>query len=94
MMLVGNKNDLEQREVTTEEAIQFAQLHNMAYVETSACTGCNVNSSFDKLFQEIYDQCAEVPKPPDVEPSKPIALTKQSMAGVSEQTPRKKKPCC
>jgi hypothetical protein len=28
----------------------------MAYVETSACTGSNVNSAFDKLFEEIYDQ--------------------------------------
>jgi len=94
MMLVGNKNDLcENRQVTTEEAVQLAQEHNMAYVETSACTGCNVNSCFDKLFLEIFEEC------PDARPvpgqTKPVALTKASLNNFSELTPdQKKKPCC
>lgn len=91
MMLIGNKNDLE-RTVTTEEAIRLAQQNGMAYAETSACTGCNVISSLDKLFLEIYEQCpaANVPS----EQPRPVPLTKESLSSINELSPKKKKSCC
>lgn len=51
-ILVGNKVDLkENREVTQDEAEEFAQKNGMAYVETSAVTGEKVNMVFDMLIK-------------------------------------------
>ena len=50
VMLVGNKSDLRHlRDVTTEEAREFAEKHNLSFIETSALGGENV----DKAFQNI-----------------------------------------
>ncbi|GMF50699.1 unnamed protein product [Phytophthora fragariaefolia] len=53
--LVGNKCDLpgDKRIVTTDEARQFAAAHHMAYVETSAKTGLNVEEAFRGLVEAI-----------------------------------------
>ncbi|KAE8998114.1 hypothetical protein PR002_g18830 [Phytophthora rubi] len=54
--LVGNKCDLsaDKRAVTAEEARQFAAAHHMAYVETSAKTGLNVEEAFRGLVAAIH----------------------------------------
>ncbi|MHA1713883.1 MAG: Rab family GTPase [Candidatus Ranarchaeia archaeon] len=49
IILCGNKFDLPERRVTTEEAIEFAKRHNFAYFETSAKTGQNVKMAFNTL---------------------------------------------
>ena len=54
-MLIGNKKDLEdQRDVTYEEASQFAEENGLIFVETSAKTGENVEECFVKTAQLIY----------------------------------------
>jgi GTPase SAR1 family protein len=46
-MLVGNKMDLEQqREVTTEEARDFAKQYSIPYMECSAKSGQSINEAF------------------------------------------------
>ncbi|KAL3660312.1 hypothetical protein V7S43_014840 [Phytophthora oleae] len=54
--LVGNKCDLptDQRAVAAEEAKQFAAEHHMAYIETSAKTGQNVEEAFRDLVTAIH----------------------------------------
>ncbi|RLN47127.1 hypothetical protein BBJ29_008461 [Phytophthora kernoviae] len=54
--LVGNKCDIpdEARTVTAEEARQFAAAHHMAYIETSAKTGLNVDMAFHDLMSAIH----------------------------------------
>ena len=53
--LVGNKIDLEnEREVTNEEAINFAKAENIKYIETSAVKNMKVNESFTSLLNNIY----------------------------------------
>jgi Ras-related protein Rab-14 len=59
-MLVGNKADLEdQRDVSFEEAQQFAKENGLLFVEASAKTGSNVEEAFLKnarlIFQSIQD---------------------------------------
>jgi hypothetical protein len=44
-MLIGNKSDLPNRSVTTDEALTFAEQHQMAYMEVSACTGKNITTA-------------------------------------------------
>lgn len=47
IMLVGNKSDLtDKRAVKTEDAAKFAEENNLAYIETSAYDGNNVEEAF------------------------------------------------
>ena len=50
-LLVGNKSDLRHvRAVATEEAVAFAQKHNLAFMETSALDSTHVNEAFHKIL--------------------------------------------
>ena len=54
MLLIGNKSDLStNRVVTLEEAEQFAQSHQIDYLETSAKDSSNVTKAFVKLTTQI-----------------------------------------
>ena len=53
-ILVGNKIDKENREVTNEEAMSFAKARKMFYLETSAKTGFQIKEAFNKVYEEIY----------------------------------------
>lgn len=55
-MLVGSKVDKEHlREVPTEQAQQFADYHNLLFLETSSKTGNNVEKTFTVLATQIYE---------------------------------------
>lgn len=55
-MLVGSKVDKEHlREVPTEQAQQFADYHNLLFIETSSKTGYNVENAFTLLATQVYD---------------------------------------
>lgn len=55
IMLVGNKTDLRHlRTVSTEEATEFAEKHNLAFIETSALDATGVDTAFQQLLTEIY----------------------------------------
>ncbi len=54
IMLVGNKSDLEdKREVQTEDVIKKAEQFKIAFCETSALDGKNIDHAFDNLINEI-----------------------------------------
>lgn len=55
IMLIGNKSDLEKREVSYEEGEKFAQENGLIFLETSAKTAQNVEEAFLKTAQKIYD---------------------------------------
>lgn len=60
ILLVGNKCDLEhERKVSSDEAREFAEAHNLEYFETSAKESSNVDASFMKLAQAIKDKVEE-----------------------------------
>ena len=55
IMLVGNKSDLRhKRAVTTEDAMQFAESNNLAFIETSALDATGVDEAFRQILTEIY----------------------------------------
>ena len=58
ILLVGNKADLEKREVSALEAMNYANGHGMKYIETSAKTGANVIEAFNEIAKEIYIKVA------------------------------------
>lgn len=53
-MIVGNKIDLPNREVSTEEGLQFARRHQTLYIESSAKTADGVKCCFEELVQKVY----------------------------------------
>ena len=54
MILLGNKNDLK-RKVTIDDAKDLAGKLNCEYLETSAKTGDNVESAFDKIAKACLE---------------------------------------
>lgn len=57
-ILVGNKNDLEDlRSVPRKDAIAYAKkIKALAYIETSAKTGDNVDESFTKITEKLVQR--------------------------------------
>ena len=54
IVLVGNKTDLEdKREVLTEEVEKKAKQYGLAFCETSALNGQNIEHAFDILIEQI-----------------------------------------
>ena len=55
ILLLGNKDDLSfKRVVTQAEAVAFAEMNRIGYVEASACTGRCVQLAFNKLLFEVH----------------------------------------
>ena len=55
ILLIGNKNDLEEeREVKIEEGEKRAQEYDIAFLETSAKNGNNINELFIEISKVLY----------------------------------------
>ena len=55
IILVGNKCDLEDdRKVSKEVAEEKAKLYNIAFMETSALNGTNIEKAFNELINDVY----------------------------------------
>ena len=55
-VLIGNKCDVEAHAVPRVDAEALAARHGMAYFETSAKTGANVEELFATVARELYIQ--------------------------------------
>ncbi|KAH3756675.1 Rab GTPase [Pelomyxa schiedti] len=68
IMLIGTKTDLlEQRQVSYDEARQFAEDNGLMFAETSSKTGENVEEAFLQTAYTIYRnilECTEPDQPP------------------------------
>ena len=54
--LVGNKVDLiDNRVISKEEVNNFAEEHNLPYIETSAKDGINIEELFDKSINKFLE---------------------------------------
>ena len=54
-ILIGNKCDLNEREVTTEEGKKLAEENGMKFFETSAKNDINVKETFESITKDILD---------------------------------------
>ena len=58
VILVGNKNDLDnEREVKKEQGEIKAKDYGIAFLETSALNGTNIEIAFKTLVEEVYSKC-------------------------------------
>ena len=53
IVLVGNKSDVDNREVSNQEGIDLASEFNIKYYETSALNNINIDETFNHLTMEI-----------------------------------------
>nr|CAI5854963.1 unnamed protein product [Callosobruchus analis] len=52
-MIIGNKIDVDKREVSREDAMRFARKHQTLYIEASAKTKDGVHTAFEELVHKI-----------------------------------------
>ena len=57
IILIGNKSDVTNREVSYEEGQQFATLNDILFEETSALHNTNIDTAFTKLIDKIPMTC-------------------------------------
>lgn len=92
ILLIGNKSDLEdQRQVQKEQGEEKAKAFNVAFLETSALNGQNLDKAFDIMMKQVYNKChadLEAEDDADEEGAQDIELGKGSNIA-----PKKKK-CC
>ena len=84
-ILVGNKLDLEnknERIVLTKDGENYANEHNMKFIETSASKPCNVEDAFILIVKEILEKRNN--------PQKEEIKTED----VLEKKTKKKQSCC
>ena len=55
VILIACKCDLENREISKEEAEEYAKKNNISYIETSAKNNININEAFEKIANEAYE---------------------------------------
>ena len=60
IVVIGNKCDLEdQRQITKEQGEEKAGKLEVAFLETSALSGENLDKAFEMMISEIFKKCHE-----------------------------------
>ena len=91
VILIGNKNDLEEeREVTIEEGEMKAKEFGIAFLETSALNGTNIEKAFKTLVEEVYNKCHK-----EFESVTDVEIMKGKVINLDEsEKETKKSKCC
>ena len=89
IILIGNKNDIEERMIDTQKGQEKAKEYEIEFYETSALTGVGINEAFEGLAKQILKNY----KIKDNAGSRTISLQSSKPEEVIE-TDKKKKKCC
>lgn len=94
IMLVGNKSDLRHlRAVPTEDAMDCASKNLLSFIETSALDSSNVESAFQLILKEIYNQMSRR-QIPDNGPTDDPSSSKAIVIEPTDESSSNKKQCC
>ena len=94
LLLIGNKSDLEEkRQIKKDVGEEKAKSFGLGFIETSACTGENIDKAFDILLKEVCNKYhVEISNNEELEnvnKGKNIEIEKEE-----ENNTVKKKSCC
>ena len=95
VVLLGNKSDLESdRKVSTQQGKEKAEFYKLAFMETSALNGNNIEKAFNELITDVYKNHHEFfEKQAKIELSdKAVDLGNAEKNNEGEE--KKKKFCC
>ena len=91
IILIGNKNDLDdKREVSKEQGEEKAKSFDCAFLETSAYSGDNIDKAFELMVKEIYEKFSN-DSPGEGESE---SVQKGEDLKLEKTTDKKKKGCC
>ena len=65
VMLIGNKVDKDNREVTEQEAVDYARKNKMKYFEVSAKDKINIHAAFQNIYIDVYNKYQMIKKNED-----------------------------
>ena len=68
-ILIGNKNDLDNRQVSTHEGEEMAKSLQLPFMEVSAKTADNVEKAFEALLDVIYEKYKDSDDFEDINPN-------------------------
>ena len=54
-MLIISKCDIEERQLTKEQIINFSNKNSLEYIEVSAKENINIDEMFDKMIKDVYE---------------------------------------
>ena len=91
--LVGNKIDLKRRNISSEDANNFAKNNDLLYCETSSKEGLNVDFPFDNITKEIVEKLLRKSKN-EKENRERLALNNPRLVKGKEVTREKEVKCC
>jgi len=99
VMLLGNKVDLPNKEVTSEMGAEYARSKDFGFLEVSAKTDVGIKSAFQGLCSNIYQQVNKGFAMQTLSNERAISLHKsaedaENGAGGEAGTKKKKKNCC
>ena len=55
MIILGNKVDIKERVIKSEEGIKFAKDRDLPYYETSSLTMQNINKAFENMIKMVLE---------------------------------------
>mgnify|MGYP002626623546 CR=1 FL=1 len=91
IILIGNKNDMEdQRQVTKEQGEEKAKSFGCAFLETSALSGDNLDKAFTLMVKEIFEKFNSESTGEEEDDS----VKKGEDIKLEKTTENKKKSCC
>ncbi|EAS01333.1 small guanosine triphosphatase family Ras family protein (macronuclear) [Tetrahymena thermophila SB210] len=90
IILVANKSDLPNKQVSTADGRRLAEQYQLDFFEVSAMTGENVKNAFETLANKIYAHMKQNPPPVAQEQETGKKLT---VAQATTTTPSKQKGC-
>ena len=95
VVLVGNKTDLEaERKISIEQGKEKAELFKLAFIETSALNGNNIEKAFNELISDVYKNHHELfEKQAKVEITEK-AIDLEHAEEKKEKPENKKRFCC
>ncbi len=96
LVLIGNKCDVENREVTLEEGEALAKEFKLKYFETSALNNYNIEETFNYLAQEVIriKDAKNVINDPARENEVNTSKVLEEPNKKNQKTNEKKKGCC